>query len=93
MEKRIEAVLEEAERMVADRGDSAVAAIGYFSESIFNLRIVGLNMVVESAPWAGRLLRTIRRGRPVNGCWVQVLFARLGSADEIRRLICSKLEA
>jgi len=96
VEKRIKPAIEAAQEMAVARGNSAIAAVGYFSEGRFNLRVVGLNVetVLEpTAIWAGWLLRTIRRGKPVNGYWVKVFKNRPGSTDEIRKLICSKLEA
>jgi hypothetical protein len=96
VEKRIEAALEAAQEMAVARGNSAIAAVGYFSERRFNLRVVGLNVSLERIGeyWANRFSRTIRSSQPVNGCWVEVhAFGRLMLANEIRQLICSKLPA
>ena len=96
MEKRIKPAIEAAQEMAVARGNSAIAAVGYFSEGRFNLRVVGLNVDLErtGAYWAGRFLKTIRSSESVNGCWVQVeTFGRHIWANELRELICSKIPA
>lgn len=96
MEDRIKPAIKAAQELAIARGNSAIAAVGYFSERRFNLRIVGLNTDLErtGAYWANRFSKTIRSSQPVNGCWVEVqAFGRRSWANELRELICSKIPA
>lgn len=95
MEKRIKPAIEAARELAVARGNSAIVAIGYFSEGRSNLQLVGLNVSLDGIweYWARRFLKTIHSsGQPINGCRVQVeAFGRHGLAHELRELICSKI--